>query len=171
MRTNNLFAKLVMEGKVHSALRFLSESQGNCVLDLNSFIDDGKMRTVLDVLKEKHPPGWEMDVEALVTTSEEPPETHPVLLERLTGVLVRTCALRTQGGAGPSGVHAAGWRRILTGFHRESVDLCEAVAALGRRVCTEFVDPASLEAFLACRLIPIDKKPGVRPIGVCEVLR
>ena len=87
------------------------------------------------------------------------------------GALVRTCALRTQGGAGPSGVDAAGWRRILTGFHRESVDLCEAGAALGRRVCTEFVDPASLEAFLACRLIPVDKKPGVRPIGVCEVLR
>ena len=96
-KQSRVFAKLVMEGKVHSALRFLSESQGNGVLDLNGFIDDTKTRTVLDVLKEKHPPGREMDVEALVTTSEEPPETHPVLFERLTGALVRTCALRTQG--------------------------------------------------------------------------
>ena len=29
----------------------------------------------------------------------------------------------------------------------------------------------SLEAFTACRLIPLDKKPGLRPIGVGEVLR
>ena len=29
----------------------------------------------------------------------------------------------------------------------------------------------SVEAFLACRLIPLDKNPGLRPVGVGEVLR
>ena len=29
----------------------------------------------------------------------------------------------------------------------------------------------SLESFIACRLIPLDKRPGLRPIGVGEVLR
>ena len=29
----------------------------------------------------------------------------------------------------------------------------------------------NLEAYMACRLIPLDKNPGVRPIGVGEVLR
>ena len=28
-----------------------------------------------------------------------------------------------------------------------------------------------MEAFVACRLIPLNKNPGVRPIGVCECLR
>ena len=32
-------------------------------------------------------------------------------------------------------------------------------------------DPQSLEAYLACRLIPLDKNPGLRPIGIGEVIR
>ena len=38
-------------------------------------------------------------------------------------------------------------------------------------MCTEYVDPDGLGAFLARRLIPLDKNPGVRPIGICEVVR
>ena len=30
---------------------------------------------------------------------------------------------------------------------------------------------SNLEAYLACRLVPLDKCPGLRPIGVGEVLR
>ena len=29
----------------------------------------------------------------------------------------------------------------------------------------------TIETFLSCRLIPLDKNPGLRPIGVGEVLR
>ena len=32
-------------------------------------------------------------------------------------------------------------------------------------------DPNTLEAFTACRLIPLDKNPGVHPIGIGEMLR
>ena len=35
----------------------------------------------------------------------------------------------------------------------------------------ELESPSSLELFGACRLIPLDKKPGLRPIVVGEVLR
>ena len=69
-----------MEGKIHSAVRFLSENQGGGVLDLNEFVDGSRTRTVLGVLSEKHPPGQDMAIDTLVTTSEEPPETHPILL-------------------------------------------------------------------------------------------
>lgn len=33
------------------------------------------------------------------------------------------------------------------------------------------MDPTSLEAITACRLIPLNKNPGVRPIGICETIR
>ena len=41
-----------------------------------------------------------------------------------------------------------------------------------RRLCTEFIDPLSIETILANRLIPRDKGKGaVRPIGVGEVMQ
>ena len=42
---------------------------------------------------------------------------------------------------------------------------------MGKRIATTPVHPDGLGAFVACRLIPIDKCPGVRPIGVGEVPR
>ena len=102
---------------------------------------------MLDVLRDKHPAASELHADALVTTTEKPPFTHPVLFECFTGFSIRSAALRTQGAAGPSGIDAAGWRRLCSSFHRESSDLCASIAAFARRLCTDFVDPVSLEAF------------------------
>ena len=40
-----------------------------------------------------------------------------------------------------------------------------------KRIATTLVNPEGLSAFVACRLIPLDKCPGVRPIGIGEVPR
>ena len=48
-----IFSRLVFEGKIHAAIRFLSDNRGGGVLNLSAVIDDD--RTVLDVLMEKHP--------------------------------------------------------------------------------------------------------------------
>ena len=47
----------------------------------------------------------------------------------------------------------------------------EQIAILARKLASEIVGPKTLEAFVACRLIPLDKCPGIRPIGIGEVLR
>ena len=58
-----------------------------------------------------------------------------------------------------------------------SVELCQSIADLAKLLCTEEVHHESLTEYNACRLIPLDKgmtkdlTPGVRPIGVGEVLR
>ena len=40
-----------------------------------------------------------------------------------------------------------------------------------KKMCKDEITDNLLEAYLACRLVPLDKKPGLRPIGVGEVLR
>ena len=87
--------------------------------------------------------------------------------------MIRDAAIKTKGTRGPSGVDANGFKRILAckSFKHSSIALCEALATLTRTVCTEYVDPSSLEALVASRLIPLDKGEGaVRPIGVGEVV-
>ena len=42
---------------------------------------------------------------------------------------------------------------------------------LGRRICQNFVDPDGLSAYTSCRLVAMNKCPGVRPIGIGEVVR
>ena len=79
--------------------------------------------------------------------------------------------LTPKGAAGPSGLDAHCWRRLCTSFHSASRDLCHSLALFARRLCTSFVDPKALSPFLACRLIALDKCPGVRPIGICEAAR
>ena len=56
-------------------------------------------------------------------------------------------------------------------FRVHTQNLCNALAAVARRLCTVSVHPNSLTAFVACRLIPLNKNPGVRPIGIGEVPR
>ena len=66
---------------------------------------------------------------------------------------------------------AFGWRRLCTSFQGASDDLCCSLALVARRLCTYKVDPDGIVAMVACRLIALNKCPGVRPIGVGEVMR
>ena len=86
---------------------------------------------------------------------------------------IYNAAKRTNGSAGPSGMDSDGWQRLLCSkvYGTAGTDLCESVALLTRKLCTEYVDPDPLSAFISCRLVPLDKNPGVRPIGIGEVLR
>ena len=50
--------------------------------------------------------------------------------------------------------------------------LREEIAEFAKNIASTHYDPALLEAYTACRLIPLAKNPtGIRPIGVSEVLR
>ena len=65
-----------------------------------------------------------------------------------------------------------GWRRILIpgNFGNVGEDLRKSIAEMAKILCQER-RANYLAAFLACRLIPLDKQPGVTPIEIGEVLR
>ena len=79
--------------------------------------------------------------------------------------------MATHGSHGPSGVDADDWRRWLSNFGQSSTNLCRTLASFARRLATEKVNEEVLRPYNACRLIPLDKNPGVRPIGVGEIIR
>ena len=88
--------------------------------------------------------------------------------------MVRDAALRLRAQEEPSGEDANGFRRLLAykSFKKSGTDLYNAVAVMARKLCTEYIDPTSIEAVLSNRLIPLDKGEGaVRPIGIGKVLR
>jgi len=80
---------------------------------------------VCEVLLSKHPKG--KSVKPLAVTELEAPVQgpHPVIFDQIDGLLIHSLALRTQGTAGPSGLDVQGWRRLLSSFHKESIDLSE----------------------------------------------
>ena len=153
-----------MEGQINSALRYLSEDDSRGVLPLT---DD-----VVRQLREKHPDAQRAKLGSLLFGPVE--DITDSVYQGINGELVREAALRTKGSGGPSGVDANGFKGILAckSFKRTSITLCESIATLTKRLCTEFGDPLTIEPIVACRLIPLDKGNGdVRPIGVGEVIR
>ena len=78
--------------------------------------------------------------------------------------------LQINGSAGPSGLDSRTWRHFCTAFGDASNDLRAAISAFAHRISSSYVNPKYLSDFCACHLIPLDKHPGICPIGVDEVL-
>ena len=166
------FGDLMGQGRVQEALRTLSsESNRAGILQLDDQVPlaDGGSMSVRDVLLEKHPPGRVADQEILLPG--DAPPTNSIQFDAITADQLKSVALHAQGSAGPSGLDSAMWRRMCGAFKGASTSLCEALAGFTRLVATANIPADVLTPFLACRLIALDKNPGVRPIGVCEVLR
>ena len=158
-KLNRHFAALIRKGEVHSAISLITEHGKGGVLELTP--------EVRAALRTKHPQAKPAIPDVLLQV----PAVNPILFESLTGDVVRKTALATQGAAGPSMGDAYVWRRMMTSFKSASKDLCDAVAEVARHLASQHVDPAGLMPLLNNRLIPLDKNPGVRPIGIGEVLR
>ena len=160
-----MFAKRVLEGQIDAALRFVSESSSGGVLTLK---DD-----LMEQLKEKHPNPQPAKLGSLLfgPIDDAIPET---LYSEINGDMVRQAALRKKGagvyqGSMPT-VFVELW--LAKSFKQSSSRPCEAIATMTKILCTQYIDPSTIEPLKASRLIPLDKGEGaVRPIGVSEVIR
>ena len=97
----------------------------------------------------------------------------PSYFDNIDESMIKNAARLTKGAGGPSQLDAEQYRHVLlsTKYKKESKDLHDQIAILAKKLATCLVDPNSIDAFVACRLIPLNKNPGVRPIGIGEVLK
>ncbi|XP_076047439.1 uncharacterized protein LOC143028975 [Oratosquilla oratoria] len=149
------FADKMRQGKVAAAMRTLAgENEDPGVLPLNE--------ETIKILKEKHPIARPANLDSKFNGDYLPP--HKVVFDSITRERIWNLALHTQGAAGPSGLDASGWKCLLSTslFGTAAVGLQEAIAGLAKKLASE--DCQHLEAYTACRIIPLDKKPGCRPI-------
>ena len=157
------FTREMHKGNATIAMKLLTHNMQNRILLLN--------QKTLNQLKQKHPQGEEAELDLLLTDTTE--QVHPIKFHVIDADLSKRAAVRTKGGAGPLGLDADGCRRILITrqFSTSSTDLCKAIAEVIKKLCiTDNLSP-SLEPFLACHLIPLDKNPGLCLIGIGEILR
>ena len=164
------FCRLMLLGKVSQSMKFVnSEDDTKGVHQLTDKIKK--------LLEEKHPRAREASRDILIPPSANDPE--PVIYERIDSTAVHKAAKQIQGSGGPTLIDADGWRHILCSksYGKASNELCEAIADLAKKLCREAINPDTLREFIANRLIPLDKgedkegNPGVRPIGIGEILR
>lgn len=74
---------------------------------------------------------------------------------------------------GPSGMDTQSWRCLCTSLKEDLAALCNSLAKVCKRVLSAYmyVDLEGLTAFVACRLMALDKCPCVRPIDIREVVQ
>jgi len=163
-QTRRQFSVLMRQGKVNQAIRLLSNKDTSSgVLDLN----DSTMKEI----HEKHPEGKAADSRALLMGPIDQ-SVHSVVFDEIDAGSIREASQRTSGAAGPSGLDAYAWRKLLCNnkmYGTFSDDLCHELAIMTRQLCTEECN--NIETLMACRLVPLDKNPGLRPIGIGEVVR
>jgi hypothetical protein len=165
------FASLMSEGKTRAAVRLLKENDGGGPLVLDGMLQTANgQETVREILRNKHPKG-KPTLQTAVVNDIPIQEAHPIIYESITSESILKAVLRTDGSAGPSGLDAQAWRRICTSYQSASSELCNALALVARKICSTYVDPEPLKPLNACRLVALDKCPGVRPIGIGEVPR
>jgi len=121
-------------------------------------------------LRDKHPTNRPVSAKA-VLPCDVPSVDSSIIFEEIDTSLIRKMALKCTGAHGPSGLTASEWKQLRTSFGTVSNDLCSAIAAATRHLCVCYIDPSCLSAFVACRLIALDKCPGVRPIGIGETVQ
>ena len=153
-------------GKISSAIAKLTNTSKG-VLSLDEIV---KGTTVEQTLVEKDPRSEPIDENYITPVSNETIPFHPSIFDQINGQHIKKAAMRTHGSHGPSDLDANEWRRISTHFGQQSIEILKIIAKIARKLATEELNPELLEPYNACRLIPLDKNPGVRLIGI-EVMR
>ena len=156
------FAKLVFQGKINAAMKLLTDIDAGV-----HKVDD----TILNKLQQKDPEPAPLTSDTLLTGPVN--RVLSSYFNEIDEFMVFKSPSMTKVAGGPSRLDAEQYRCLLKSnkYKKENKELQVQPATLAWLLATEYLDPNTLEAFVACRLVPLDKNPGVCPIGIGEVTR
>ena len=100
---SRIFSKLMFQGKVSAALKFLDKNSENAVLK--------PTEDVINKLKELHPEQADILPGTLIQGPIQP--SSPAYFNNITEMEILRAASRTKGSGGPSLMDASQWKRIL----------------------------------------------------------
>ena len=158
---------MVLGGKVRAAVRMVTDRGTGGPYRPND-LDSKSGRPVIDVLRDKHPD--------CVVPSEEAFDAYPDaddLLDTMPVYCFEECvakaAARLSGGAGPCGVEAEMLKHWLLRHGAHSERLRAVMADWVVWLSNGSPPYAAYRAVNTVRTVALDKRPGVRPLGVGEV--
>ena len=157
------FANLVMQGKISAAMKVLDSDFENGVLPMSP--------EVINELQVKHPSAKPIQFGSLLHGPKV--QVAPSYFNNIDKQVIQKAAFLTKGLASPSGLDSDVCHRILCSknFTYDGLLLREEIVMFVRNMLSKSYEPILLQPLIACRLISLNKNPGVRPIGVGEVLR
>ena len=165
VKISKKFKLQIQKENDNGALKILTSNMNGGILPLTD--------ETLQLLELKYPDAKNNSQQTLLPGPIQ--KMHPILYDNIDEELMKKTAIRTKGGSGPTGIDADGWRKIivLSCFETATSDLRKAIAELVKKLCITNIlnnnDCASLEILVACRLISLNKNPGLRSIEVGEV--
>ena len=162
----NVYTKLVLEGKLRAAVRYVTDREGGGLLQPTD-TDEKSGEPIVDVLRSKHPEEQVPEAADLHVYDEVP---DFVDLD-ITADVVEKVAKKLSGSAGPGGVDSSSLQSWLLNYGVESRQLRKACARLAEWLANTHPPWAAYRALINGRLVAIDKCPGVRPVGIGELFR
>ena len=160
------FATKVQRDGVTRAIRWLCDRDGGTVLSPDD-IDSKSKKPVSEVLIDKHP---ELRRDVAVTTLEEynsVPEFQEVII---TDETVERVAKKLTGSAGLVNFDSTAMKRLLLNHGGASRALRHSIAKFASWLSNENVPWAVHRGLMMCREVALDKMPGVRPLGIGDIL-
>ena len=163
-KESKIFSDLILQGRLREAVRFITDRQGGGVMDPNDDAGKPSGKTVLQVLKDKHPEQRIPDEDDFMAC-----EALPVLVEiEITNAHVEKAARKMFGSAGISGFDAFQLQGLLLRHGKHSEKIPSSFVKAKMRQANQIIAWEEIRALKAKRLISLNKLPGVRPIGIGE---
>ena len=163
------YNSMVVSGKVREAVQMATSRDGGGLLHPDS-TDAKSGKPVVDVLQDKHQEMWISDAgtDKVMAFEPYPAVPAPLPLDSSEAAAARVTK-NLSGGTGPDSIDSLDLKNWLLYHKKASQALREELVAWVEWVANKLTPWAAYRATKNCRLVALDKRPGVRPVSIASV--